>query len=174
MSRIDRYLDDVLAGMNLSGAQLAAVEREIRSHLERIVAAEMKRYGLSRDEAETDALASLGYPFPPVRRSGLAEGYGWFLFEWITLVAAFLFFLVLTIATDWKQTWYFVLMAVAFGVEMFQSSWERVDVQFADCLGVHTEFHWTRSAASGFSADRFFEKRILSWNTPGGKPSFRP
>ena len=124
---IDLYLENVLSRMVVDDAQRAAIEKELRSHLEE-AAATAQTKGLSREDAEREAVLAFGQLSIIARQFGFWRGAGWFYFERIA-AGFFIWYFGRLLVSRWIEGTYVpIVFALIIGVWIFRSLYERIEV----------------------------------------------
>lgn len=126
---IDLYIEKLLAKMVVDDDQRAAIEREIRSHLEEAAAAAVEK-GLTPEQAEREAVLAFGQPSVVARQFGFWRGAGWLLFE--RAAFAVLVYLVVWRLLDWWP------VATVMMIVMFATLWKRIELK--NGLVIHRPF----------------------------------
>ena len=85
MISLDAYIESILSRMVVDDAQRVEIGKELRSHLEDAINDGISK-GLTREEAEKEAMLQFGQPSFLARQFGIVNGRFWYYFEHIACV----------------------------------------------------------------------------------------
>lgn len=128
MISLDAYIESILSRMVVDDAQRVEIGKELRSHLEDAINEGIAK-GLTREDAEHEAMLQFGQPSFLARQFGIVSGRFWYYFERIAcllFVSTFLW-LIMSIQSDFSPLGVLGLMALIWFVWIV-SIFKRVEV----------------------------------------------